>query len=99
MPLRELDLVRVKGKKQGVAVYEVLTPSQHQSPQVQASIRDFSDGLQAWRAGRWQQAHTAFAQAAERGDVAAGVFVQRIAMQGLDAPTTGWDGVFEMTSK
>jgi len=60
--VRELDLVRVKGKAQTARIFEVLGPADS-APQWHEVIEHFHAGLAAYRECDWQSASTAFEQA------------------------------------
>ena len=60
--VRELDLVRVKGKAQTARIFEVLGPA-HTASQWREVIEHFHAGLAAYRARDWQGAIAAFEQA------------------------------------
>lgn len=96
--LRELDTVAVKGKDEGVRVFEVV----HERSAVTAAdrdrLQDYSTGLAAWRAGNWQDARAAFAKAATVGDAPSRVFLERLDALSEAAPAE-WDGIYRMKTK
>jgi adenylate cyclase len=64
MRFREVDEVRVKGKAQPTAVYELL--GEAGAPFDEEWLRVFAEGVAAFRAGNWLVAETAFAEALRR---------------------------------
>ena len=61
--LRELDLVRVKGKKQQVAIFELLGKAPA-DPQLAEFLQLYHQGLQLLRQRQWQESLAAFTTAA-----------------------------------
>lgn len=96
---REVDLVRVKGKAQPVAIYELLAGPEGEVARYAGPER-FAAGLAAWRAGELAAARAAFAefQAENPDDPVVRLYLERLAALG-DAPPTGWDGVVAFTRK
>jgi adenylate cyclase len=97
---REVDLVRVKGKREPVRIHELLglAPA---TPAQQAFLSAFAWGFDAYRAQRWDEA-TAHFQEADRlrgGDPCSRVYVARCQAMRAAPPGPEWDGVFEMRSK
>jgi adenylate cyclase len=95
---REIDRVRVKGKRQTGALYEFLGDERHSIAHY-VDVEAWEAGLSAYRAGRFDEARAALAQfaTANENDVAAALLVRR--MEALDVPPAGWDGVFEQRDK
>jgi adenylate cyclase len=100
MVARELDAVRVKGKREPVQVYELLgrVPAQDG----QSWLQEFDWGLGAYKAQRWEEATAHFTAAdalARGGDPSSKVYLTRCQSMRHNPPSPEWDGVFEMTSK
>jgi adenylate cyclase len=98
--VRELDWIRVKGKTEPVAIYELLA-DKGQLPDLAARIRDrYEEALSMYRAGDWGRASRAFAAALELepSDGPSRVFTARCADYAA-APPREWDGVHVMTVK
>lgn len=93
IPVRELDLIRVKGKTEPTRVYELLRADQ--------PADDLSTGLDAYRRQDWDGATAAFAacREAQPADPVPAVFLERIAHLKANPPGTGWDGVWEFQTK
>src|SRR5207302_9518988 len=62
--LREIDLMRVKGKDQPVAVYEALDHYTEQAfPRMEEMLEVYRPGLELYRAKDWQAAKRLFESA------------------------------------
>ena len=98
--LRELDLIRVKGKDRPVAVYESLGYRAHE-PGLATLLQLHAAGVEAYRAWDWATARRAFDQALELcpTDGPAAVYRQRCDLLGASPPAAGWDGVWNLTEK
>jgi adenylate cyclase len=97
---RQVDSVRVRGKREPVVVHELvgLAPA---APEEAAFLAEFGRGLEAWKGQRWDEAAARF-QAADRlrgGDPCSRVYVARCDAMRLHPPGPGWDGVYEMKTK
>jgi len=62
--LRELDLVRVKGKKQPVAIFELLGTAPP-DPGLAQFLQLYHQGLELFRQRQWEESQTAFSAALE----------------------------------
>jgi len=91
--VRELDLIRVKGKTEPTRIFELLTP--------EASVNDLVIGLQAYRARDWPAAELAFQALKDAAptDPVPPVFLDRIAHLKQNPPEAGWDGVWVFETK
>jgi len=94
--VRELDMIRVKGKRDPFRIYELLTVSDKGPSEKTAGRTQFETGLRAYRRREWDAAETAFcASMAERAhDPACRVYLERIAYLRNNPPPSGWDGVW-----
>ena len=97
--LRELDLVQVKGKKNGVAVYEVVAMPNDLKVADEERISRFAEALKLWRGQEFAAARDLFLQLAEKGDAPSAIFAARYESVLSHPPPPDWDGVFEMKSK
>ncbi len=97
---RQLDWIRVKGKSQPVAIYEMLGTADEANT-FSSLIASFDAGLRAYRDQRWDEALLLFEQIIARhpGDGPARVFAERCRRFRAQPPPPQWDGVFEMKSK
>ena len=98
--LRELDLIRVKGKDRPVAVYESLGYRTGE-PGLPALLELHATGIEAYRARQWKKAERAFEGALELypTDGPAAVYRTRCQLLAKTAPPADWDGVWNLTEK
>ena len=100
--LREVDLVRVKGRKQPVHIYELLGNSEASLPkEEEESLSHFAAGLEAYRQQFWQEALGLFKQSLTLlpEDGPARIMAERCQLYQEAPPPEEWDGVFVMTTK
>eukprot|EP01041_Mallomonas_annulata_P027398 gene27398-48977_t len=91
--LREIDLIRVKGKDRPVAVYESLGYRAHE--QGLAALLDLhAAGLAAYRARDWAEASRAFEAARELypDDGPTKIYLERCRVLANSPPPSDWDG-------
>lgn len=100
MVARELDLIRVKGKKKPVKIYELLAPAEKSSHYEDLTGR-FAKGLEAYRSGQWETAVELFEQLQRDypTDGPTGIFVHRCRDLLVEPPHGVWDGVYVMKTK
>jgi adenylate cyclase len=99
--LRELDMVRVKGRQQAVRVYELMAKAGDALPEeVEKALEPFAAGLDAYRRQAWEEAMAFFSRVLEfrPADSAAGTLLERCRIY-RQTPPPEWDGVFEMQTK
>ena len=98
---RELDLVRVKGKNEPVAIFEPLGKPAELAPGVLEELRDWDQALALVRARRWDEARQRIdalhAAHPERGLYV--LYLERIAAWRARPPGEGWDGVTAFDNK
>jgi adenylate cyclase len=94
---RSIDLVRVKGKSRGVAVFELWARAADLPPGDRAWLSGWEAALADYRAGRRAEARAGFEAAlrARPGDGPARLYLTRLA---TPAPE-GWDGVHDLHDK
>ncbi len=100
--LREIDMVRVKGKKQHVRVYELLTRLGESLPREQEKALSFyADGLEAYRQQLWGEALSLFQQslALWPEDGPSRTMAERCRIYQDAPPLEEWDGIFEQVHK
>jgi adenylate cyclase len=98
--MRQIDVLRVKGKQQPMAVYELL----NEGPPNETDglrIRHYEAALAHYRAMRWDEAERALNElkGAVGDDVPGDMLLARIAKFRLHPPPAGWDGVYEAKEK
>jgi adenylate cyclase len=98
--LRALDLVRVKGKREPVTVFEVLGRAPA-PPELAAFLERFGCALSAYRGQRWGEAILRFgeADALRGGDPCARAWLARCEAMRRQPPGPEWDGVFDLETK
>jgi len=100
MAFRELDLVKVKGKNEPVAIYEPLGPLEQMPPAHVTRLEAFSEMLRLYRGGHFSRAQELLgALAAEREEPLITLYRQRVAHFLIEPPPGTWDGVFVHQTK
>ena len=98
---RELDLVRVKGKHEPVAIFEPLALERELDAATRAELAHWGQALAAVRAQRWDEAGSLLgalrAAQPQRGLYA--LYLARIAHFRDHPPGPGWDGVTTFETK
>jgi len=96
---RELDSVRVKGKKLPVKIYELL--GEKKNGQGEEFVMLFEDGLARYKEGQWNEARAAFHEVLKvcPGDPPSELYIRRCEELKENPPPAPWDGVFTMTKK
>jgi adenylate cyclase len=98
--IREIDLVKVKGARRSVRIYELLAPKADKDPRMVERARAFALGLAAYRARSWDQAAKAFTLLVEKyKDAPSRVFLSRIKAYAARPPAKDWDGSWTLTEK
>jgi adenylate cyclase len=97
---RSLDIVRVKGKRQSVRIYELLSIGPP-PPGWAELLPLFEQGIAHYRAREWQPALACFVRVAnDRGaDGPTLLYVQRCRTLLAAPPADGWDGVSDLMTK
>jgi adenylate cyclase len=98
--LREIDLIRVKGKLQPLTIYEILTPDlvANNGPEL---VELFGLAREAYKRHDWLAAISAFESVLSRwpDDGPARIFLSRCVEYLSEAPASNWDGVYVMKHK
>jgi hypothetical protein len=100
--LREIDLMRVKGKARPVAVYESLGYHTAQSfPALREMLEAFQAGLVAYRERDFARAVECFsiAAATSEKEKPARLYLERCRHYQTSPPPADWDGVWVLTEK
>lgn len=99
--VRELDMIRVVGKKDPVRIYEVLCKKGELPENTVKAFKYYLKGLQLYRKKEWMEAAKYFAQTAKMvpNDGPSLTYIERCKMFKDSPPPENWDGVFQMTSK
>lgn len=98
---RELDIVRVTGKKQAVRIFELISTKGAMNPQKAQLVALFAEGLTLFRGGKWLEALTSFRKALqiEENDKASRLYAERCEKFMTAPPAPDWDGVFDVLTK
>jgi adenylate cyclase len=99
---REIDLVVVKGKTEPVSIYEILAFHTKESfPGIGEVMGLFKDGLDAYRARKWDAAIRLFGEclAINPNDKPSQLYVRRAEHFKANPPPDDWAGVCVMDSK
>jgi adenylate cyclase len=97
-PLRELDLVRVKGKAGGGRIFQVII---EKAPQWAETLKIFEQAIVHYRARQWDQAEASFNKVltAIPYDGPSAMYINRINEHRKNPPLPDWDGVYTMQEK
>ncbi|HKJ53245.1 MAG TPA: adenylate/guanylate cyclase domain-containing protein [Gammaproteobacteria bacterium] len=98
---RELDLVRVKGKNEPVAIFEPVGHKNDLDKSVTSEISEYRKALMNFRSQSWDKAELDFfnLNRINPDRQLYQVYLDRIAVYRSDPPGEGWDGVFTHTTK
>jgi len=94
---REVDVIRVVGKKQPIRVFELLGEKGAVPAEESEKAAAFGRALETYRARRFSEAAVLFEALA--GDPVAAVYAGRARRSAASPPPAGWDGVFELDKK
>jgi adenylate cyclase len=99
--VRELDLIRVVGKKEPVRIYELLAKKGELNEQFKELLPVFNEGLDHYRNRRWEESIQCMEKvlALDEEDGPALTYFERCITFQAQPPADDWDGVFAMTSK
>lgn len=97
MSVRELDMIRVKGKETPVRVYELLARKGDLSEETTKIVEYFRKGLSLYRERKWREAIEIFEKLTE--DSPSKVFLNRCTQLLKSPPPEDWDGVWVMRTK
>jgi adenylate cyclase len=97
---RQLDSVKVKGKKLPAMIYELLGEKKD-AERWEKAVSLFEEGLSKYKQGLWDEAITAFRKVLELrpDDAPAKLYIDRCQELKKNPPEGPWDGVFTMTRK
>lgn len=98
---RELDLVKVKGKNEPVAIFEPIGHKNDISKQLTSELTSYKQALIAFRKQDWDNAEMMFFNLSRSysGRLLYQEYLNRIANYRLNPPGENWDGVYTHTSK
>jgi adenylate cyclase len=94
---REVDVIRVVGKKQPIRVFELLGEKGAVPAEELEKAARFGRALETYRARRFSEAAAMFEAIA--GDPVAAVYAGRARQSAASPPPGDWDGVYELDKK
>jgi adenylate cyclase len=100
--IRELDVVKVKGKKKPTRVFELIGMKENEKNKLKYSLLDeYFEGLKLYREKEFSKALICFEKSLEKlsSDTPSKVYIDRIKYFISNPPDESWDGVFEMKTK
>lgn len=100
--VRELDKVRVKGKQQGVSIYELIGDrSLPLTPKNLQFLTFYKKGRKAYLKRNFQEAISCFENAGKvrPSDRAVEIYIERSLDYLKNPPPDNWDGIYTMTTK
>jgi adenylate cyclase len=100
--LREVDMVRAKGRQQAVRIYELIAVAgQPLAPEHERALSLYAEGLDAYRKTMWADAIGLFQEAVRLrpDDGPSRVMLERAEGYRTTPPPEGWDAVFEQLFK
>lgn len=98
---RQLDRVRVKGKNQGVSIYEVVTWLKALSPELQAELEEHGKAMALYFGRRFEEAGVLFSKLSKAHPDTRiyKLYLERLAVYKKTPPPSDWDGVYTHTAK
>lgn len=98
---RQLDKVKVKGKNEGVIIYEVVGFKSEATQALLDELQHYHDALNAYTQQQWDNAENAFKQlqASTPDRIIYQHYLDRIQTYRTTPPPSDWDGVYTHTSK
>lgn len=98
---RDLDLVRVKGKNEPIAIFEPIGHEDEIDEATTLELARYNQALQSFRAQNWDQAETDFFALSQihPDRFLYQVYLNRVTHYKEHLPNDDWDGVFTHTSK
>jgi len=101
MALRILDYVAVVGKKESIAIYELICEKKELPPEAEKFIAMYAEALELYRNRKWKEAGMLLtdAQRTYAADRPAKVLQERCINYISEPPAADWNGVFVLKSK
>lgn len=99
---RWLDFVAVKGKTQGVAIYELIAEKDNLSPQSLDLLRLHEEAAYWYRERQWAKARQIFQAVCNFGttcDMPSKILLERCEKFTMDPPPTDWSGIMTFHNK
>lgn len=103
IPCRVVDMVRVKGKKKGIKIFEPIAvlPLSVTGDSGDNLMEVSEEAFDLYLARKWREAREAYLRIGEMlpGDKVSKMFILRCEDYMVEEPTGDWDGVYTMTKK
>lgn len=101
MVCRWLDVVAVKGKKQGVTIYELIAEKDNIDNRLATHLNLYHEATQLYQAQQWQQARKILQELHTKisDDKPINILLERCERFIIEPPPANWSGVFEMMQK
>jgi len=98
---RKLDLVRVKGKLKGIAIYEVIGPQEMLTTELKNELEKYNQALNYYFKQKWDDAFTLISELekAYPDKKIYPLYLNRINEFKITPPPADWDGVYVHASK
>jgi adenylate cyclase len=99
--VRELDSIRVVGKKEPIKIYELLGRKGEMEGHIRLILPHFQEGLEHYKNRRWEEGITCFENALNlyEDDGPSLTYFERCITFQYHPPPPDWDGVFAMRTK
>ena len=99
--LRELDWIRVKGKDEPIAIFEVVNAYDYGKIRtINDNLENFKEALEYYRKQEWEKGAAIFLQLVYNAqDPVSALFLERCRYFQDNPPEEGWDGVWVMRTK
>ncbi len=98
---RQLDLVRVKGKKDAVNIFEPVCYREHASAELLAELELYQEALGQYFTRQWLDAKITFKRLQQQNPATLiySIYLERIESLHGQEPDPNWDGVYEQKTK
>lgn len=98
---RMIDMVTVKGKKNAIGIYELISEKQELPPDIKKFIDIFNEGIVKYRNKQFTEALEHFKQTSSMSskDYPSKLYVERCETYIQSPPDEDWNGVYELKSK
>jgi adenylate cyclase len=99
--LRQLDILRVKGKTQPMPIYELLAEKKAPDAELEDRIRGYQTTFDAYQNQNWDRAEQLLLELSSRfgEDAPLAALLSRVRNYRKHPPPSPWDGVYISTSK
>jgi adenylate cyclase len=99
--VRELDIIRVKGKSEPTKVYELISLTGNQKAiDAIEQMHEYFQGIELYRHKSFEAAMDYFKRCSEKlGDYPSKVYIKRCEYYLQNPPADSWEGVFEFKTK